>query len=211
VFGLAESRDIPDEEVMKNFQNGDSKAFNTLLDRYGSRILFFIMKKLSMPKQQAEDLLQEIFIKVIEKRNSYDSNKKFSTWLYTVANNRCIDHLRVEANKTTSSLDKEVLHSTSGTTHMELIKSRDRNPDEKTYDREIKVYLNKALNELKDNLKEVFLLREIEGLSLNEISDVTGTPLNTVKTRLRTAYINLRLYLIENGYIYDEHDMGSVK
>jgi len=211
VLGLAESRDIPDEEVMKNFQNGDSKAFNTLLDRYGSRILFFIMKKLSMPKPQAEDLLQEIFIKVIEKRNSYDSNKKFSTWLYTVANNRCIDHLRVESNKTTSSLDKEILHSTNGTTHMELIKSRDRNPDEKTYDREIKVYLNKALNDLKDNLKEVFLLREIEGLSLNEISDITGTPLNTVKTRLRTAYINLRLYFIENGYICDEHDLGSVK
>ena len=211
MFGLAESRDVPDEEVMKNFQKGDNKAFNTLLDRYGSRILFFIMKKLNLPKQQAEDLLQEIFIKVIEKKNSYDSDKKFSTWLYTVANNRCIDHLRVECNKSTSSLDKEIPHSTSGTTHLELVKSREPDPYEKTCDREMKMYLNNALKELNDNLKEVFLLREIEGLSLNEIADVTGTPLNTVKTRLRTAYINLRQHLIDIGYIYNVNDIERVK
>ena len=209
MFELAKETDIQDEDLMINFQNGDSSAFDLLLDRYCSRILFFIMKKLNLPKASAEDLMQEVFTRVIEKRNSYDPLKKFSVWLYTVANNRCIDYIRVESKRRVSSLDSQIAPSESDVTHLELVKSKDKHPDEISYNNEIKTQINAALNTLKDELKEVFLLREIEGLSLNEISEITGTPLNTVKTRLRTAYLNIRHFLVERSNIIDTHGMES--
>jgi RNA polymerase sigma-70 factor (ECF subfamily) len=211
VFGLAKKKEVSDEEMMENFQNGDSAAFDELLDRYGSKILYFIMKKLNMSKPDAEDLMQEIFIKVIEKRDTFNTGRKFSTWLYTVANNRCIDYMRVEKNKLTSSLDKEISSEQKGTTHLELVKSEGGNPEEHSYNKQIKVYVDEGVAELTQDLKEVFLLREIEGLSLKEIAEITDVPLNTVKTRLRTAYLNLRQHLISTGCFSREQNLGSVK
>lgn len=210
MFGLAKKKEISDEEIMCSFQNGDSGAFNKLLNRYGSKILYFIMKKLNLTKPNAEDLMQEIFIKVIEKRDSFDINKKFSTWLYTVANNSCIDYMRKEKNKLTSSLDKEISPENKGPTYLELVRSTERNPEEYSYNKEIKVFVDQGVNVLKDELKEVFLLREIEGLSLNEIAEITGSPINTVKTRLRTAYLNLRKYLLSAGCFSNEQNLKSV-
>jgi len=211
VFGLAKKKEISDEEMMENFQNGDSAAFDELLSRYGSKILYFIMKKLNMSKPGAEDLMQEIFIKVIEKRDTFNIDRKFSTWLYTVANNRCIDYMRVDKNKLTSSLDKDISSEQKGTTHLELVKSEGNNPEEYSYNKQIKACVDEGVNELKEDLKEVFLLREIEGLSLKEIAEITGAPLNTVKTRLRTAYLSLREHLISTGCFSQGQEMGSVK
>jgi len=211
VFGLAKKKEISDEEMMENFQNGDSAAFDELLNRYGSKILYFIMKKLNMSKPGAEDLMQEIFIKVIEKKDTFKIDRKFSTWLYTVANNRCIDYMRVDKGKLTSSLDKDLSSEVKGTTYLELVKTSGENPEEYSYNKQIKGYVDEGVNELKEDLKEVFLLREIEGLSLKEIAEITGSPINTVKTRLRTAYLNLREHLISAGCFSQEQNLGSVK
>ncbi|NIT13710.1 MAG: sigma-70 family RNA polymerase sigma factor [Candidatus Dadabacteria bacterium] len=210
MFGLANKKELTDEQMMENFQNGDSSAFEQLLDRYGSKILYFIMKKLNMSKPAAEDLMQEIFIKVIEKRDTFNTERKFSAWLYTIANNRCIDYMRVEMSKQTSSLDKEISAEQKGTSHLELIKSEGNNPEEYSYNKQIKVFVDEGVRELKEEMKEVFLLREIEGLSLKEISDITGAPINTVKTRLRSAYLNLREHLINSGCFSEQQNMGRV-
>ena len=211
MFGLAKKKEISDEEMMENFQNGDSAAFDELLNRYGSKILYFIMKKLNMSKPGAEDLMQEIFIKVIEKKDTFKIDRKFSTWLYTVTNNRCIDYMRVDKGKLTSSLDKDLSSEVKGTTHLELVKTSGENPEEYSYNKQIKGYVDEGVNELKEDLKEVFLLREIEGLSLKEIAEITGSPINTVKTRLSTAYLNLRANLISAGCFSQEQNLGSVK
>ncbi|NIS08184.1 MAG: sigma-70 family RNA polymerase sigma factor [Candidatus Dadabacteria bacterium] len=211
MFGFAKKKELTDEQMMENFQNGDSAAFDELLNRYGSKILYFIMKKLNMSKPAAEDLMQEIFIKVIEKRDTFNTERKFSTWLYTVANNRCIDYMRTDKNKQTSSLDKEITAEAGGATHLELVKSEAGDPEQYSYNKLIKEYVDEGVQELKEELKEVFLLREIEGLSLKEISDITGAPLNTVKTRLRTAYLILREHLIGTGCFSQKQNLGSVK
>lgn len=210
MFGLTSKKEITDEQMMERFQNGDSTAFEKILKRYGSKILYFIMKKLNLTKPLAEDLMQEIFIKVIEKRDTFNTKKKFSTWLYTVANNRCIDYMRVEKNKHTSSLDKEISREQGSTTRLELVSSGEKNPEEYSYNKQIKAFVDDGMAELKDELKEVFLLRELEGLSLQEIADVTGAPLNTVKTRLRTAYIKLREHLVSAGCFSNDSQMGRV-
>jgi len=91
VLDLFVKKEISDEEVMKKFQNGNSGSFDILLKRHSGGVLRFIMKMTGGNKTHGEDLLQEIFLKVIEKRNRYDSEQKFTTWLYSIARNHCID------------------------------------------------------------------------------------------------------------------------
>ena len=117
----------------------------------------------------------------------------------------------MDKKKLTSSLDKNISSKKKGTTQLELVKSEGNNPEEYSYNKQIKACVDEGVNELKEDLKEVFLLREIEGLSLKEIAEVTGSPLNTVKTRLRTAYLCLREHLISTGCFSQEQNLGSVK
>src|SRR3989304_9810354 len=96
---------------MVRFQNGDADAFDLLLQRHSTGVLRFIMKMmgsggtLKLAPTQVEDLLQEVFLKVIENREKYYSSQKFTTWLYTLTRNRCIDYLRTENHRDHDSLD----------------------------------------------------------------------------------------------------------
>ncbi len=194
-------KEISDEEVMKKFQNGNSGSFDILLKRHSGGVLRFIMKMTGGNKTHGEDLLQEIFLKVIEKRNRYDSEQKFTTWLYSIARNHCIDYLRSESYRRHSSLDAPLSESDkSGTVVLEIVKSSDRGQEDKLYDKEVGELINKGINSLKQEFKEVFILKEVEGLSLKEIADITESPLGTVKSRLRYAYQNLRQVFRESGY-----------
>jgi len=83
---------------------------------------------------------------------------------------------------------------------LEIVKSSDRGQEDKLYDKEVGELINKGINSLKQEFKEVFILKEVEGLSLKEIADITESPLGTVKSRLRYAYQNLRQVFRESGY-----------
>ncbi|MGB3365101.1 MAG: sigma-70 family RNA polymerase sigma factor [Thermodesulfobacteriota bacterium] len=201
MLDLFVKKEISDEEVMKKFQNGNSGSFDILLKRHSGGVLRFIMKMTGGNKTHGEDLLQEIFLKVIEKRNRYDSEQKFTTWLYSIARNHCIDYLRSESYRRHSSLDAPLSESDkSGTVVLEIVKSSDRGQEDKLYDKEVGELINKGINSLKQEFKEVFILKEVEGLSLKEIADITESPLGTVKSRLRYAYQNLRQVFRESGY-----------
>ncbi|MEM7007875.1 MAG: sigma-70 family RNA polymerase sigma factor [Thermodesulfobacteriota bacterium] len=204
VLGLIGKKEISDEQAMRKFQNGNAGSFDVLLNRHSAGVLRFIMKMTGNNKIQAEDLLQEIFIKVIERKNSYDPNQKFTTWLYSIARNHCIDHLRTESHRRHRSLDAPLsTEQQTGAVVLELMRSSERGQDDKLYDKEIGQLLDSGLDSLKEEFKEVFVLKEIQGLSLNEISDITQAPLGTVKSRLRYAYQNLRQIFTESGY-FDE-------
>ena len=81
MFGLGAKQDPTDEEAMTRFQSGDTGAFDLLLHRHSAGVLRFILKMIRVTTSEAEDLLQEVFMKVIEHRKKYDSNQKFTTWL----------------------------------------------------------------------------------------------------------------------------------
>ncbi len=165
MLDLFVKKEISDEEVMKKFQNGNSGSFDILLKRHSGGVLRFIMKMTGGNKTHGEDLLQEIFLKVIEKRNRYDSEQKFTTWLYSIARNHCIDYLRSESYRRHSSLDAPLSESDkSGTVVLEIVKSSDRGQEDKRYDKEVGELINKGINSLKQEFKEVFILKEVEGL-----------------------------------------------
>lgn len=204
MLDLFVKKEISDEEVMKKFQNGKTGSFDILLKRHSGGVLRFVMKMTGGNKVHSEDLLQEIFLKVIERKSRYDSEQKFTTWLYSVARNHCIDYLRSESYRRHSSLDAPLSEPESvSASVLEIVKSGDRGQEDKIYDREVGELINKGINSLKQEFKEVFILKEIEGLSLKEIADITESPLGTVKSRLRYAYQDLRKVFKESGY-FDE-------
>ncbi|MGH7908767.1 MAG: sigma-70 family RNA polymerase sigma factor [Thermodesulfobacteriota bacterium] len=217
MFGLEVKKELTDEDAMVRFQNGDAQAFDLLLQRHSSGVLRFIMKMigsrgmLQRAPTQVEDLLQEVFLKVIEKREKYDSNQKFTTWIYTIARNRCIDYLRNEKFRRHSSLDVSLSGDESDSAViLEIIKSSDKNQEERMINKEIQSLLNSGVEDLREEFREVFLLREIEGLSLKEIAGITDTNLSTVKSRLRYAYHNLREVFIIAGYFEERQKAKEV-
>ena len=204
MFGSGAIKELTDEEAMARFKNGDARGFDLLLKRHSTGLLRFIMRMIKAAKPQAEDLLQEVFIKVIENRKKYASSQKFTSWLYSLARNHCIDYLRVEKYRQHSSLEhSSYSHESDGPVVLDIMRSNERNQEERAIEEEMQALLNRGIEDLKNEFKEVFLLREIEGLSLKEIGDITRVPLSTVKSRLRYAYRNLRDYFIKVGY-FDE-------
>ncbi len=198
---LVERKELTDEEAMARFQNGDAGAFDFLLHQHSASVLRFIMNMTTVNKSNAEDLLQEIFMKVIENRKQYDSNRKFTTWLYTVARNRCIDYLKAEKHRRCSSLDAPLNSEASDSpVKLEIVRSDEKNQEEQMMHKEIRAILRSGVENLRQEFREVFLLREIESLSLREIADITNVPIGTVKSRLRYAYLNLRENFIQAGY-----------
>jgi RNA polymerase sigma-70 factor, ECF subfamily len=201
VTGQTINTEIGDEKAMRKFQNGDAQSFDVLLKRHSGGVLRFIMKMTGGSKLHAEDLLQEIFLKVIERKDRYDPDQKFTTWLYSIARNHCIDYLRTESYRRHRSLDAPLNNeSEGGAVVLEIVKSSQRTQDEEAYDKELRELIDIGVKGLKEEFREVFLLREVEGLSFQEIAEITESPLGTVKSRLRYAFQYLRRVFSESGY-----------
>lgn len=201
MIGLSVITEIGDEKAMRKFQNGDAESFDIVLKRHSGGVLRFVMKMTGGNKAQAEDLLQEIFLKLIERKDRYDPTQKFTTWLYSIARNHCIDHLRTESYRRHSSLDTPVNRDDEGgAVVLEIVKSDSRPQDDEAYDKELRQLIDIGVKGLKDEFREVFLLREVEGLSFQEIADITESPLGTVKSRLRYSFEYLRRVFTESGY-----------
>ena len=211
MFGFLKNRDITDEEAMGKFQVGDTRCFDLLLNRHSKGVFGFILRMVGGNVQVAEDLLQDVFIKVVEHKMNFDRNKKFTSWLYRLARNHVIDHIRKEKYRNHIPLDKELGNEPgSNITHLELVKSNDPNQEDKLIRQEVKGQVYTKLNQLKDEYREVFILREIEGLKFDEISEITDSNINTVKSRHRYAFKELRKKLIETGFFEELEKVGEV-
>jgi RNA polymerase sigma-70 factor (ECF subfamily) len=167
-----------DEELMLLFIKGDRKSFEQIYIRYGNYLVNYFNRKLWQDRNKAEDFTQEIFGKIIDRPEMFDTSKKFKTWLFTVASNMCKnEYKRVEIRKSTRN---DLPEGYEGVAKDELA---DNVLDKKTFAQN----LNLELNKLKDKHKEVFMLRHFEGLSLKEIAVVLDINEGTVKSRLHNV------------------------
>jgi len=190
---------------MAKFQKGNARYFDILLSRHSKGVYRFIYRMVGGNSSNAEDILQEVFIKVAENRMNYSKDRKFTSWLYRIARNHTIDFMRKESYRSHSSLDKNIGNEDgSNVTYLELVKSDDKTQEEQIHSTMVKEQLLEKMNGLKEEYKEVFILREIEGLKFDEIADITDSNVNTVKSRHRYAFKELRELLLSTGF-FDEY------
>ena len=185
-----------DEMLMVRYQRGDREAFSVLVQRYKVPIFNFVIRQLRQ-RSLAEDLTQDVFFRVVQKAASFKHEARFSTWLYTIARNLCVDQLRKLSHRRHPSLDQPV--GTESRPLVESIANKHHSADaERTASsRRVVKRISAAVDALPDEQREVFLLREIANLPFKEIAEVTGSGENTVKSRMRYALEHLQQSLSE--------------
>lgn len=184
-FEVADSTYHTDEMLMARFKQGDSSAFDEIYYRYKKKIFNYAYNFIGDPVQ-SEELVQELFLKVINSRDRYKPVAKFSTWIYTIGRNLCINQLKKNRYKRLVKI-KGSLELTVAMTECDQ--------EEQLHQRQLVDILRRATSELSPKQREVFLMREELKLPFSEIAQVLGCSENTVKSRMRYALKNLRAYL----------------
>lgn len=185
---------------MLAYQRGDATAFAELVTRHEKPLWSFLRRQVQ-GDAVAEDLLQETFMRVIHGAASYRPNAKFSTWLYTIARNLCIDHARKQKHRRAFSLDGHAGHAPSEEDSSPRLHERlgvDRGAEHDAQNRELGVRLERALAALPEEQREVFLMREVLDLPFAEIARAVEASEPTVKSRMRYALQRLREALSES-------------
>jgi RNA polymerase sigma-70 factor (ECF subfamily) len=170
---------------MRRFQAGDVRAFEVLVRRHRTPVFSFLVR-LTADRARAEDLCQEVFLKVVKASAGWAERARFQTWLYAIARNLAVDESRRAAFRRAEPLDAPAAAVQA---------SDDPAPDRSAAAALVRPKLEAALAALPPEQREVFLLREHAGLRFAEIAEVTGTPENTVKSRMRYALEALRARL----------------
>lgn len=184
---------------MLAFQQGDAQAFSRLVERHRRAVFNFIFRYVG-ERGRAEDLLQEAWLKVVRGAGDYEPRARFTTWLYTVARNLCTDHARRERFRKAQSLDAAPAGAPDDARPLgERIASDGASPDRAAHAQRLAPLLMKAIASLPEEQREVFCLREFAGIPFRQIAEVTRTPENTVKSRMRYALDALRRRLTEMG------------
>lgn len=177
--------DRSDEDLMQAYKEGDTQAFQLLLSRYQKPIYNFIFKYLRN-REAAEEAFQEVFLRLVKAADDYRPSAKFSTWLYTLARNFCIDQSRKNSFRNHLSLDQKDEHG-EPFYHLNRLIVADSTAENVSSANELERHLHRILEELSPEQKEVFLLREVQSLSFDEIATITKVSVNTVKSRMRYA------------------------
>ncbi|WP_409343382.1 RNA polymerase sigma factor SigW [Paenibacillus sp. MBLB4367] len=181
--------------LAKLSRNGDRRAFAELVDMYKDKLYHLAYRMLSQA-HEAEDIVQETFLRVYTNLERYDENQKFSTWIYRIATNLCIDRLR--KRKANYSLDAEMPDG-EGSDWYSLLPSDEATPESELILSETQHNIRKAIDSLPEKYKSVVILRYLHDMSLQEIGDVLDMPVTTVKTRVHRGREFLRKKL-ENEY-----------
>jgi RNA polymerase sigma-70 factor, ECF subfamily len=190
------AREDPDETLMLRYQGGDVRAFEILLSRHERPVYNFLLRSVGS-KAVAEDLLQDTFLRVIKGAASYQRQAKFTTWLYTIARNLCVDRSRRQKHRKAQSLDQPLRDDEQSGTLLDVVPGSDLGAERRAISSELQQTLQKAIASLSDDQREIFLLRQFQEMSFKEIAEIVDIPENTAKSRMRYALEKLRLELEE--------------
>ncbi|MFT3922647.1 MAG: RNA polymerase sigma factor [Myxococcales bacterium] len=188
----AELDGCSDEQLLGLYSRGEMEAMEVLLARY-KRPLFNFVLRLVRERGKAEDLLQESFLRMVEHAGSFQGSASVKTWLFRIARNLCIDEMRKQKHRRHPSLDAPSSSSEGeGQSLYERVAHAGPGPERSVVDRDLAQRMSKAIDELPEDQREVFVLRQVQHLSFKEIGDVTGVSENTVKSRMRYALERLQ-------------------
>jgi len=189
--------DQTDEQLMQAFREGNPRAFELLLARHERKVWNFLRRSVG-DATLAEDLLQEVFLRVIKTQadaqmGDFRGEAKFTTWVYTIARNLCIDHARRAVHRDARSLDAPTrADDEASETLYDRVSDGGRDAEGLASDGQVRARVDEAVAALPPDQREVFLLREVMDMPFAEIASVVGAPEPTVKSRMRYALERLR-------------------
>jgi RNA polymerase sigma-70 factor (ECF subfamily) len=189
-FGLSA---ITDSDLVVRAINGREDGFEELVRRYQRPIAAYVYRMVG-DYDSALDLTQEVFIKVYGSLARYRSEYKFSTWIYKIAHNAAVDHLRRYSTR-----EQALTSESDGTTYDLPIESGKPTPEQESERRERRTEIEAVVDQLPPAYRELVVLRHSHDLSYDEIADVTALPLGTVKNRLFRAREIMRQQFLQRG------------
>lgn len=183
---------LTDKDVIERAREGRESAFRELIRRY-ERPVFSVIYRMVRDRELAEDLAQETFIKVLNALDKYDPSYKFSSWIFKIAHNATVDHIR-KKELDTLSLDGSPHARTQEQAEATSLTPADTSldPEQYTQSQEIGSEIEAAISELRPQYREAILLWHVEGRPYDEIADIMDLPLGTVKTYIHRGRNELR-------------------
>lgn len=194
----AKLRQLSNEDLMEHFQAGYEEAFTILVGRFKDRLHNFLYRY-THDHQDCEDLVQETFLRVYRSRHSYERIAKFSTWMYTIALNLAKSLYKKKQRMTTVTI-----HEDDSDPDDQPMKLEDSNilPDQVLHEKMCIDHLEKALDELSEDFRQVVVLRDIQQMAYDEIAEITDLPMGTVKSRINRGRAQLQDLLEQ--FVYPE-------
>lgn len=177
--------ELEDSAVVGAYLEGEERAFEELVSRYQTRLLNFVFRTIG-DREKAEDLIQEVFVRVYRHIARFDRTKKFSTWIYTIASNLAKNELR-NRSRNPLVLFQAIRKNWEDDDRPIQFEDRTSRPDDLYRKRHLRALVEASVGKLPVHHREVFVLRELEGKSYEEIAEITSCNLGTVKSRLNRA------------------------
>ena len=190
--------------LIRKAKNGDIHAFENLIENHRKRV-YNIAFKMLHNQEDAYDITQEVFIRVFKSMKEFREEASFSTWIYRITKNACLDELRKRKNKATVSMDED-LETEDGTIKRQ-VEDCSPGPDALYESMELRDIVRTAIELLSDEHKFVIILRDLQGFSYEEIAKVLECPEGTVKSRINRArkalkeILQRRMELLDGDYV----------
>jgi RNA polymerase sigma-70 factor (ECF subfamily) len=185
-----------DEVLLARYRRGDADAFRTLVRRHQRPLYNFALRQVRSPGA-AEDIVQDVFVRIVQNVETFKEEARFSTWAYTIARNLCIDHLRKRVHRRHASLDAPAGSEEEGAPLVERVAGSSPAVDRVAIGQQLQGHIAAAVEALPEDQREVFLLRQVGDLAFKEIAEIVGASENTVKSRMRYALERLQAALAE--------------
>ena len=193
--------------LVRRVQAGELDAFEELVRAHEQTVYNLALRMTGNP-QDAEDMAQEAFLKAYRSLPEFRGESKFSVWLYRIVSNVCLDHLRKQSRRPASSLTVE---DDEGEEQQYDIPDESASPEKLLEQKLTREAVQRGLNELSDEQRQILLLREIRGLSYEEIGEALGLEAGTVKSRIFRARKRLCAFLLADGNIPDSYTSNASK
>ncbi len=168
-------KEYTDEVLMQKIASGDQRAFNDLYERYATPLLNYFFRMLWKDREKAEDFVHDLFAKIIQKPESFDTARTFKTWIYSVANNMCKNEYKRQQVRS---------GTTNGLEAYSAIADENVNALQQTHHSLFGEEFQAKLNELDEKHREAFVFRHMEGLSIKEIAEILEISEGTIKSRI---------------------------